>query len=370
MKTHKIGPLYAKASTGKIKEWTITAVEENDRVVLNTMTGYINGKKTTATKDIKGKNIGKRNETSPWEQALSDANSKANKKRDEGYFDTIQEAETTSVVLPMLALVYQDRKHNIEWPAYVQPKLNGVRCTTAITENNPTYTSRKGKPYETLSHLNEEVEKLLNMAQGSGDGEIYKHGWRFEEIVRAVKKYRPGISEELEYWVYDVIDPRQDFEDRIKRIQSFSLWNKIVIVATYLVNNEEEMMAKHKEFTEAGYEGTIIRNRKGKYELSHRSKNLQKYKDFQDSEYKIIGAHEATGNDKGTAVFELETKEGLKFSARPKGSREIRKQYLEEIDSIIGLNATVKYQELSEAPEGYKKGVPIFPVVLSVRNYE
>lgn len=364
MKTNKIGPLYAKASTGKIKEWQITAVEEGNRVVLNTMTGYVNGKKTTATKDIKGKNIGKKNETSPWEQAILTAQSKERKKRDEGYFDTIEEAENTTVILPMLALVYQDRKHNIEWPAYVQPKLNGVRCTTAMTEDDPTYTSRKGKPYETLIHLNDDVEKLLCNVEGSGDGEIYKHGWTFQEIIRAVKKHRPGISEQLEYWIYDIVNPSLDFEDRLAKLQRFTYYDKIRIVPTYLVNNEEEMMAKHKEFTADGYEGTIVRNRKGKYELSHRSKNLQKYKDFKDEEFEIVGGEEATGEDRGTVVFVCRTDGGSTFRVRPKGSRDLRRAWLSDINSIIGKQLTVKFQEKSE------DGIPIFPVGLAVRDYE
>lgn len=364
MKTNKIGPLYAKASTGKIKEWTITAVEENGRVVLNTMTGYTNGKKTTATKEVKGKNIGKRNETSAWEQALLDAVSKAKKKRDEGYFDTVEEAQTTTVVLPMLALVYADRKHDINWPAYAQPKLNGVRCTASMTEYDPIYRSRKGKPYETLGHLNEEVEALLDMIQGSSDGEIFHPEWNFQEIVRAVKKHRPGISEQLQYWVYDIVDPQADFEERSHRLKILPGFKNVVIVPTYLVNNEEELMARHKDFTAAGFEGTIVRNMKGKYELAHRSKNLQKYKDFVDEEYRIIGGNEATGNDAGTVVFVCETDDGHTFTVRPKGSRAQRRAWLSDINSIIGKQLTVKFQEKSE------DGIPIFPVGLAIRDYE
>jgi len=123
-------------------------------------------------------------------------------------------------------------------------------------------------------------------------------------------------------------------------------------------------MARHKEFTEAGFEGTIIRNLEGKYELKNRSKNLQKYKTMLDQEYTVIGAHEGTGNDIGTAVFECETETGIKFSARPKGSREVRKQYLEDIENIKSKQVTIQYQEKSE------QGVPIFPVVLCIRDYE
>ena len=364
MNIHTIGPLYAKASTGKIKEWQITAVEENGKVVLTTRTGYIDGKKTTATKEISGKNIGKKNETTPWEQALLDAMSKANKKRDEGYFDTINEANTTSVVLPMLALTYKDRKHDITWPAYVQPKLNGVRCTTSLTEDDPLYLSRKGKPYTTLNHLNDEIDVLLNSISGAADGEIYNPEWSFQEIIRAVKKYREGISEQLQYWVYDIVDPQSDFVERSHRLKILSGFKNIVIVPTYLVQNEEEMIKYHNNFVTAGFEGTIIRNKIGKYELAHRSKNLQKHKDFKDEEFKIVGGEEATGEDKGTVVFICETDNGQTFKVRPKGSREQRREWFNDIDNLIGKYLTVKFQEKSE------DDIPIFPVGLSIRDYE
>jgi len=376
MKTHKIGPLYAKASTGKIKEWTITAVEENDRVVLNTMTGYINGKKTTATKDIKGKNIGKRNETSPWEQALSDANSKANKKRDEGYFDTIQEAETTSVVLPMLALVYQDRKHNIEWPAYASPKLDGNRLMCRYNvEANIEYLSRKGKRFTTLEHLDNDIEELLAHLNMS-DGELYIHGVSLQNIAAASKKKR-DLTQELEYWIFDCIKPDLPFTERYKQIQNFfnkfskeinefgfRKAGKLVEVPNYEIKNEEELEEKHNLFVGLGFEGTMVRNKDGLYKIAHRSADLLKRKDFLEEEFEIIGGKEATGNDAGTVVFICKTKEGKTFDVRPRGTREQRKDWLNNIDKLVGKLLTVRYQYLSD------QNIPCHLRGICIRDYE
>lgn len=377
------GPLYAKASTGKIKTWKITALELNDLACIDTEHGYIDGKITSSRKIVKPKNIGKSNQTSPYEQACLDARSKYNKKVDEGYVEDISELDGQELVLPMLAHSYTKRKHNIQWPAFCQPKLNGVRCLARMTENDPEYISRKGKKYDTLDHLNQTVEFITCALKKPLDGEIFNPRWSFQEIIRAVKKDRGEATDELEYWVYDVVDTERTFEERIAKLHEIMIlekghWKpgdlirigKVILVPTIEVASEEEMMKWHKKWTKYGFEGTIVRNKEGLYELKNRSKDLQKYKDFLDSEYKIIGVHEATGNDKGTAVFELETKEGLKFRARPKGSRDIRKQYLDNMNNIIGKEATVQYQELSEAPEGCDEGVPIFPVVVSVRNYE
>ena len=58
-KSKEFGPVYGKSSTGKIKMWKVVVNLENDKVTLNTWSGYENGKKTSSTREIKGKNIGK-----------------------------------------------------------------------------------------------------------------------------------------------------------------------------------------------------------------------------------------------------------------------------------------------------------------------
>lgn len=372
------GPVYAKSSTDKIKEWKAIAEETQDMgVVLRVFSGYIDGKKTESTRTVAGKNIGRANETTPFDQACKDAESKLNKKMDEGYVLNQAELENQTLLLPMLAHSYEKRKHNIEWPAITQPKLNGVRCLARMTEDDPEYISRKGKKYNTLDHLNEVVEFLTCELSVPLDGEIFHPEWTFQEIIRAVKKDRGETTDQLQYWVYDIVDTQKGFEDRAAAMfEAFVLkkghWKpghpcplgNVVLVPSVEVANEEEMMAQHKKYVDAGYEGTIVRNKGGKYVLKNRSKDLQKYKDFQDEEYVIVGGKEATGNDAGTVVFECRTKDGKIFAVRPKGSRETRGKWLTDIDKIIGKKATVKYQEKSEA------GIPIFPVMVCIRDYE
>ena len=44
-------------------------------------------------------------------------------------------------------------------------------------------------------------------------------------------------------------------------------------------------------FVSDGYEGIIIRNLEGGYKKKHRSKDLQKWKFFEDDEYEIVGKY-------------------------------------------------------------------------------
>jgi DNA ligase-1 len=375
MQKKEYGPLYSLASNGKTKEWSCKVVEENGVVNIYYIHGYTDGKKITDTKSIIGKNIGKSNESSPWEQANSDAQSKMKKKMDEGYQETIitNIAEVT-IELPMLAQKYTERKKYLKFPCQVQPKLNGVRCIA----KGGKYISRKGKDFTTLSHLDKEIKLFHKEVKANPDGEIFNPEWGFQEIIRALKKQRDH-SNELEYWIYDLVDTTSKFSEREAKINKFFDVNStsknelgfrkvgnLVEVPTHIVTNEKDIKRLHKEFTKAGFEGSILRNSDGLYLLNHRSNDLLKFKDFLDSDYTIIGGHEGTGNDIGTIVFECETEDGKPFSVRPKGSREQRREWLEQLDEIVKqkIKLITRYQNLSE------DGIPIFPVGIALRDFE
>jgi len=354
----KLDRLYAKSSNGKIKVWEIEACGN----VMITRSGYIDGKLNEQTKDIVGKNVGRSNETSDAEQCIAECKSKWQKKIDEQYVqdkDSIKEYADQEVLLPMLALNYQDRKHDIKFPCYVQPKLNGVRCIY----QNGKFMSRQGKQFTTLDHL---IPELKALGIKVPDGEIYIHGATFQEIIRLVKKDRGVDNSKLEYWIYDQINDKTFEERNTKIFYAFGRTKpcKLVYVTTLKICDENTIKDWHDEWVQKGFEGAIVRNADGKYLVKHRSKDLQKYKEFIDDEFEIVGGHEATGADAGTVVFEVKTSTGKVFSVRPKGILEHRKEWFKELTQLVGKHLTVRYQNLSE------DGIPIFPVGIAVRDYE
>lgn len=370
MRTKKFPKLYALSSDGRQKEWSVSVHEQKDGVCMIRRThGFTGHKMQTTNKPVKsGKNIGKKNETTIWEQAVFDANSLWNKKKDRAYTEKKPtEKQRDPKPLPMLALPFEKRKHNIKYPCYVQPKLDGVRCFAhKMDDETIEYTSRNGKVYETLEHLTPYLLKTMNVGDIL-DGEIYVHGMHFQNIVRLVKKLRPE-SKNLEYHVYDLANDRIDYSDRLRVIEKIQLegggFFPIKIVTTLMALCEDDIYEFHSDFVKSGYEGVIIRNRSGKYKFRHRSKDLQKYKEFKDEEFKIVGCREATGIHKGCAILQCELKNGETFDVYPRGTLEKRKRILEDIDNIIGKDLTVRYQGLSE------DGVPIFPVGIIIRDYE
>ncbi|MAF25655.1 hypothetical protein CL634_08815 [bacterium] len=135
------------------------------------------------------------------------------------------------------------------------------------------------------------------------------------------------------------------------------------MVETTEVNSREHLDELYGEYTEQGYEGQMIRL-DGPYE-NKRSPKLLKRKEFMDKEYKILGYEEGEGNRAGTIKhFKFENEYGRPFNSNVKGSFEYLADLLEKADDLIGVEATVKFFNLT--PDG----VPRFPYVIAIRDYE
>lgn len=362
--------LYKKDSKGKIRILEL----EIDGATITETSGLLDGKRVVRVKTIaEGKNIGKANETTPAQQAELETISKWTKKKKLAYFETIHEAETIQVRLPMLAHKFIERKHDINYPAYVQRKLDGVRCfVEKIDENTIQYTSREGESYNNTLQKNPMNNILLKKLEVGDvrDGEIYKHGWTFQKIVSLVKKYKPETLE-LEYWIYDIPKTDKTFEERFMSIKKPKA---LKFVETIIINSEKEVYEYHNKYVKEGFEGVIIRNLEGLYKFAARSKDLQKYKEFFDDEFEIIGVNPEkqtiNGKHYNAIMYECKTKDGGEFKVRPRGTLEDRTELMKIADSLIGEMLTVRYQALTDDTQGKGKKVPQFGVGICIRDYE
>jgi len=217
--------LYARDSKGKILTWRIEVTDTINGVRISAFYGEYYGKKaSTAYFILQGKNIGKANATTPFEQALLEAESKVQFHRKKGYkspeelkiflpndenYDTAlyhsldlklskYRTDKKDRLKPMLCQQYyrskkkwtdptgeiwDDRKYYyiinpyvpkepksiiIPFPAILQPKINGGRCFTYIYRDNPDsaisidMVSREGEDY-TIPHIK---SALVKMAKG------------------------------------------------------------------------------------------------------------------------------------------------------------------------------------------------------------
>jgi len=366
MERHSFEKLYALASTGKVKTWQIEVHETMEGIgIITTSHGYLDGKIQSNPKLIrKGKNIGKSNETTPYQQAFNEAESKWKSKKDQNYIETIPDPnDAPRITLPMLAMDYHKRGHNINYPCYIQPKLNGVRCLVIRKDGEFKFQSRNGKIYTTLEHLVPVLSEAM-MTDDIFDGEVYFHGWTFQRIVSAVKKTNE-YTPQLELWVYDRGIAQVPFIERLQHLETKILpGTQVQLLKATEIDNAAQIKPYHDKYVQEGYEGAIIRNVDGLYIFKDRCKDLQKYKEFIDEEFKIIGGVEGTGLEEGCVIFVCVQEEGIEFRVRPKGTRELRREWFKDIDKIIGKPLTVRYQERSE------DNVPIFPVGIAIRDYE
>lgn len=362
--------LFGMSKNGKAKVWEgWTHPNPDGTCYVRVMYGYIDGAKQESFKHIKkGKNIGKANETSVIQQAWAELQSLANKKRDEGYAEKLEDAN--SVLLPMLAHGYKDNTHKVKYPAYAQPKLNGVRCLAEVVSPGVvTYTSRKGKKFETLGVFTSTICERVPVGTIL-DGEVYNHNLRLNEIVSRLKRVvgsRDDIaSDPLEFHVYDTVMLSVPFKERWNQLkQWFGDSTKDVILAnTIYVTKFEELKDFHSQNIENGYEGTMYRSLLGLYQENYRSYDLLKYKDFLEDEFEIIGGKDGEGKEEGQVIFFCKTKDGKEFTVRPKGSKEVRTAWFKDLENIKGKMLTVRFQEWTEY------GIPFHLRGIAIRDYE
>ncbi len=367
----KFATLYKSTATGKVQEWNIESAATGYYVTW----GQQGGKQQKSYVKVEQKNLGKTNETTLEQQAQLEAHSLWEKKRDSGYRENVGDIELAKTFLPMLAKSYKDHAKKIVWPCFVQPKLDGLRCL-ANYNGNYSLISRKGKFFNTVGHIKNELMDISLDENTVFDGELYVHGDNFQKIVSAIKRDDPTPdSAEIEYHIYDCFfldKPKETFEKRFNFLDSLlrSHKGKVKFVDTYTLLSEDDVQGVLAEFEEDGYEGAILRNKQGIYEQNRRSPNLQKVKSFIDEEFEIIGLTDCKGKFEGMGKFICKTKEGGIFTAMPKGTEEQRRKYLTDKDELLGKQLTVKFFDWTVPTEKQPHPVPKFGVGIAVRDYE
>ena len=360
--------LYKRAANGNIRQWSIWI--SHDPYTIHTSHGWIGGKIVEDAGLIIEK--GKQNRDAE-EQAHFQKESKTQKKRDEGYVDTVELAENAFVLRPMLAVDFNKRGKSIEFPAIAQRKFDGVRCLSFKKDGELFLQSRKGKFFPHLNHIRDAVSDIPpNLVL---DGELFSATLSFQKVVGLVRKERltaedEVLLKEVDYRLYDCIDlddEEMPFIERYDLVDEFVGDHPspyLIMAENFLVASAIDIKRLNAQFVGEGFEGVIIRNIMAPYGINKRSKDLQKYKEFFDDEYKIVGYTEGKGNDAGTVIWICETPNKQQFRARPRGSREQRQEWFQNGDSFIGGVLTVRFQELTD------DGIPRFPVGIAIRDYE
>jgi len=406
--------MYKITKSGKVVQWTLGVIDNISYSVIAAEYGQVGNKlRTKNTKVTKGKNKGKANATTHFEQACAQAQSMFREKQKEGYktaemlahhyggeaFQSIHDAnshrflkveeikdafkfsgikfntDNNNRVKPMLAEKFKQFKDKVVYPALIQPKFNGVRCTCILENGVVKLISRKGKEYE-LPHISSEMLNVLTeFPELVFDGEIYQHDTPLQEISSLLSD--DMFKGSLQYYIYDVIDKREHNTDRVALSQrdrftqlelifiKHKLDFKHIFISPTIVTTDENLAYEcATTWIEQGYEGAIVRNYNDIYHFGFRDTALLKIKHTTSNEFKIIGTSLKDGHPPEDFVWKCETYKGNIFEVKPHGTVDARIELYRKRTTHIGNLLQLSFHEYTN------DGIPFHITEVTLRNYE
>ena len=266
---------------------------------------------------------------------------------------------------------YVDFK-NETW--YASRKLDGVRCIIIVdAKGKVTSWSRQGKQFETLTKVEEEIERL-NTTNTVFDGElclISKDGSDdFQGVMKQIRKKDHTIGNP-KFKIFDMISLEEfnnakggseTLSERLEYVNDILInpiyANYIEVLDQEEVTSEEVFNKWSKLASDNNWEGFMLRKDapyKGK-----RSRDLLKVKTMHDAEYEVVDAtfgpfrHVKDGKEIESIVLSaviIEHK-GNKVNVGSGFSFEQRELFVANPDEIIGKTITVQYFEESQNQNG------------------
>lgn len=268
----------------------------------------------------------------------------------------------------------------------VSRKIDGVRCSFYWKDGEVKSASRGGGDYDPSTYQLREHPVLRSFLSTHPDwvldGELYKHGKSLQQISGAARMEKTALGcSWIEYFVYDIMVPNATFADRYAMLNELAEylnqehfnpereWAKdelrMQVVPHVFIsgdNKKDQIMDLHNQYVAEGWEGCVARDVSKAYKYGGRGQEMVKFKMYQDAEFEITGISEGLRPE--DMCFTLKTEDNIEFKAKPMGSRELKEQYREDLDKLIGKMATVKYFYLSD------EGTPLQPVLKAIRDYE
>lgn len=348
--------LYKKSKKGdKLQQWSIEVQGDSYR----TIEGFKGGKLTTgAWTKAEPKNVGRSNETTPEQQAIIEAAAKTQKKKDKGYSEDPDNCERPFE--PTLAKVWEDHAKKVQWPVWVTPKLDGMRC---LVLEDGSMISRERKPVVSCPHISRAIVDFMGLGGTVWDGELYNHELLkndFNRLISLVKQQKPTAEDlaasekDIEFHIFDYVDAgKHSYRARMMNLEIFFGHSRtpkcIKLVLPKIAHNLAELKVIAQEFIDEGYEGAMVRWTDDLGYIIGRTDKLLKYKLFIDAEFEVVRVEEGKGKDAGmVSKWVVKDDKGIISEAGATGTeaenRLLWQQYLADPSILIGKMATIKFQ--------------------------
>lgn len=386
--------LYARNIRGGIKTWEIMQVDNTHAIILS---GLLDGNFVDTTiyhpeiqKEIASRIAKKRKE---GYVSLEDLgwNSSDLWKDDSFKGDFLANhlpkynTDANNNLKPMKCQPFKEK--SMQYPAIIQPKLNGLRAVIRWEEwiegegmfatkvEGAKIRTKEGLEY-VLPHITNQFEKKDFFEDGIEyvfDGELYKHGMPLNEIKAScpMTNSRGTVStsrndpSEIEFHIFDLAIPDMPQQSRITKLGELELVrNKIVIVTHDYIYSDKEAYERRDIAISNGYEGIVIRNIHEEYAFGFRPSYIRKFKTHIDSEFLIVDLI-SKPSDPTLPLFVLKNDiNDYTFECNPTGKFEYQRELLIDKEKLIGKYATVRYRERT----GTIEQLPFHANVIDIRK--
>ena len=284
----------------------------------------------------------------------------------------------------MLASGFDEKiMHKMNYPAYVQLKLDGMRFNAIVKNRSVEFRSRNGKQIHLLGHLEKEFLELAGNNLTVFDGELVvldANGIMNRQKGNGIlnKAVKGTISDKeagmVHATIWDVI-PFTDFQtghcdtpygDRFNMLEQMELPVRISLIENIEVASEDEAHHIFEEYFQNGEEGIILKDITQGWE-DKRVKHQVKFKGELECDLKCVDWQEGTGKNVGKlGALVLESEDGgVKVNVGSGFTDEQRDKYTRE--ETVGKVVAVKYNARIQDKKTLQHSL-FLPVFLELRE--
>ncbi len=257
---------------------------------------------------------------------------------------------------------------------YVSRKIDGARCIAIVDSNgDTTFYSRTGKEFDTLGVVRDGI-KSLGVVDVVFDGELClvdeDGNEDFQGVMKQLKKKDHTISNPS-FKIFDMISHDEFYSKKGRYNKPYSIrYNNLrevmknntcaclSVLGQEKINDDDHFAEWTKRAKEYGWEGLMLRADepyKGK-----RSKDLLKYKSFNDDEYEVVDVemgpfrYVLNGREQEETMLSCVTIKHKGYDVRVGSGFTIdqRQEFYQNPKKILGKVITVQYFEESKNQDG------------------
>lgn len=338
-----------------------------------------------------GKNLGRKNATNRWTQALRDVASKYFKAgRGSGAL-----AADPDMIFPMLATSFSfEEGDSVAAPGgrpthAVSNKYDGLRAVFFRRRDNSMADT--GGPGEIMAQSRGRkaynrvpIERILDELHESKffvehpavmlDGELFAEGVSLQDLNSAFRNNKPPVHP-VKFVVFDLFArdspgltfaERRELLDAAFRAEPFG--PAIEYARSEDVLTDAELCNRFDTALAEGFEGVVIRRLAAEYVQSpngYHTPAMKKLKPRPSKEYRVVGFTDGRGKNAGVITWIAETPEGKQFNVDPVGSLAERKELFRAQTEAFTRNGDLL--EVAFSIES-KDGVPVQPKGLRFRD--